>query len=57
MTWADIAVMSTIQSLTNKYFGITIPMDNYPRLRAFMEHMENLPDIAAYLEGRPDSNI
>ena len=57
MTWADIAVMSTIQSLTNKYFNITIPMDNYPRLGAFMEHMENLPDIAAYLKGRPDSNI
>ena len=57
MTWADLAVMSTVQWLTNKYFNITIPMDNYPRLRAFMEHMENLPDVATYLKGRPEATI
>ena len=57
MTWADLAVMVFIQWLTNKFTGIVVPMDNYPKVKAFMAHMEALPKLAEHIKNRPAADF
>lgn len=51
LTWADLCVMNAWYWIPG--FGVTVPIDDFPKLKAHKERVETLPRIADWIARRP----
>ena len=55
MTWADLSVMNAWYWIPG--FGVEVPLDDYPKLKAHKARIESVPEVAEWIESRPDTPV
>ena len=57
MTWVDIffVTMWNFIVLVEKRYGVSVTLDNYPRLKGLVQAVESVPGIDEYIQRRPET--
>jgi len=55
LTWADLSVMNVWYWITG--FGVSVQLDNFPKLLAHKKRIESLPKIADWIKRRPETPV